>query len=112
MGVLKQILRKILGTSGSDSDSDNMIKYVRQHRRYLILLFVLAIIYISNGLIYELEIRKQNSLERDLLKVKVKYNIKLNEFRKFGNYQNINELLNKHGLNLEEPATPPIMVEK
>jgi hypothetical protein len=112
MSIFKQILRKILGTSGSDSDSDSIIDYIGQHRRYLILLFVLAIVYISNGLIYDLEVREQSRLERDLLKVKVRYNMKLNEFQKFGNYQNITNLSNRYGLELEEPTTPPIKVDK
>jgi cell division protein FtsL len=76
------------------------------------LLFVLVIIYISNGLIYDLEIRKQNRLEEQLLKVRTRYNVKLNEFNEFHSYQNIIDLVNKYGLNLEEPSNPPLKVEK
>jgi cell division protein FtsL len=63
-------------------------------------------------LIYDLEIRKQNRLEERLLKVRTKYNVKLNEFNEFHSYQNIIDLANKYGLNLEEPSNPPFKVKK
>jgi hypothetical protein len=61
---------------------------------------------------YDLEIRRQNRLEEDLLRAKVKYNTKLTDFMEFNNYGKLLELSNKHGLNLEEPEKPPIKVEK
>jgi cell division protein FtsL len=70
------------------------------------------ILYISNGLIYDLEIRRQNKLEEDLLRAKVLYNTKLLEFTEFSSYQKLLDLLNKHGLNLEESDNPPFKVEK
>jgi hypothetical protein len=69
-------------------------------------------LYISNGLIYDLEIRRQNKLEEDLLRAKVKYNMRLIDFMKFSNYQNLIDLSNKYNLQLEEPENPPIKVEK
>jgi cell division protein FtsL len=112
MTVLRQILRRILTSSGSNNDADIVIKYVQKHHKYLILIFILAIIYISNPLIYDLEVRKQNRLEERLLKVRTKYNMRLNEFNEFYSYRNIIDLANKYGLNLEEPSSPPIKVEK
>jgi hypothetical protein len=38
--------------------------------------------------------------------------MKLKDFMKFGNYKNIIDLSNKYDLQLEEPDTPPIKVEK
>jgi hypothetical protein len=70
------------------------------------------IFYISNGLIYDLEIRKQNQLEENLLRAKIKYNTKLQEFMEYRNYRKLLELSNRHGLNLEEPAKPPVKVKK
>jgi hypothetical protein len=76
------------------------------------LVFFLIILYISNGLIYDLEVRRQNKLDEDLLRAKVKYNLKLKEFIEFSNYRNILDLSNKYDLKLEEPNKPPIRVEK
>jgi hypothetical protein len=63
-------------------------------------------------LIYDLEIRRQNQLEENLLRSKVKYYFKLEEFMEFNSYGKLIELSNKHGLNLEEPDKPPIKIEK
>jgi cell division protein FtsL len=112
MKILRQILRRILAFTDSNNDADIVIKYVQKHYKYLILIFVLAIIYISNPLIYGLEVKKQNRLEEQLLKVRTKYNVKLNEFNEFHSYRNIIDLANKYGLNLEEPSSPPLKVEK
>jgi hypothetical protein len=70
------------------------------------------ILYISNGLIHDLEIRRQDRLEENLLRAKTKYNMKLHEFMEYGNYMKLLELSNKYGLELEEPNTPPIKVKK
>ncbi|MDR2773319.1 MAG: hypothetical protein LBC19_01020 [Tannerella sp.] len=107
MKIFKQI--SIFATA---NDEDNMIIFVRKHYKYIMLIFVLMILYISNGLIYDLEVRRQHRLEEDLLRAKVKYNMKLNDFMEFNSYKKLLELSNKHGLNLEEPKTPPIKVEK
>jgi hypothetical protein len=106
MKIFKQILATAVG------DDDYIIVIIRKHYKYLILIFVLIILYISNGLIYELEIRRQNKLEEDLLRAKVKYNMKLTEFMEFGNYRNLIDLSNKYNLRLEEPEKPPMKVEK
>jgi hypothetical protein len=106
MGIFKKIL-----ATAADND-DNIIIFVRKHYRYLMLIFVLIILYISNGLIYELEIKHQSKLEEELLRAKVKYNMKLKEFIEFGNYRNMIDLSNKYDLKLEEPNKPPIKVEK
>jgi hypothetical protein len=76
------------------------------------MLFVLIIIYISTGLIYDLQIREQNRLENTLLRVRTKYNMQLLEYREFSNYQNLIRQLERHNLDLEEPATPPLKVKK
>ncbi|MDR1886954.1 MAG: hypothetical protein LBQ70_03475 [Prevotellaceae bacterium] len=99
MGILRQIL------------TVDIIKYIQKHYVYLITLCVLAVLYISNGLIYDLEIDKHNRLENSLLKSKTRYNMKLNEFMEFGNYRNIINLSNKYNLGLEAPDSPPVKVE-
>jgi hypothetical protein len=62
-------------------------------------------------LIYDLELKKQNQLDEDLLRVKIRYNMKLQEFMEFSSYQKLLELSNKHNLNLEEPEKPPIKIK-
>jgi hypothetical protein len=106
MGMFKKILEI------AAKDDDNMMIFVQKHYKYIILVFALIILYISNGLIYDLELRQQRHLEEDLLKARVKYNTKFIEFREFSNYQNIINLSNKYNLGLEEPAKPPIKIEK
>jgi hypothetical protein len=69
------------------------------------------ILYISNGLIYELEIRKRSRLEENLLRAKVKYDSKLQELMEYRNYRKLLELSKKYGLGLEEPKEPPIKIE-
>jgi hypothetical protein len=91
---------------------DNMTIFVRNHYKYILLIFVIMLLYISNGLIYDLEIRKQNQMKEDLLRSKIRYNMKLLEFMEFGSYKKLLELSNKYGLHLEEPENPPIKVEK
>jgi hypothetical protein len=70
------------------------------------------ILYISNGLIYDLELGKQNQLKEKLLRAKVRYNLKFQDFMEFNNYGKLLELSEKHGLNLEEPDKPPIRIKK
>jgi hypothetical protein len=94
------------------NEDDKLIRYIIKHYKYLILIFVLIIIYITNGLIYELEIRRQNELENTLLRSRTRYNMKFMEFIDFYNYKNLIDLSNRYGLGLEEPAQPPIKVEK
>jgi cell division protein FtsL len=72
----------------------------------------MILLYISNGLIYDLEIRRQSQLEEKLLRSKVKYNLKLQDFMEFNSYGKLLELSKKHGLNLEEPNNPPTKIEK
>jgi hypothetical protein len=112
MGIIKKILSRIMASPSPNDDADIVIGFVKKHSGYFALLFVLAIFYISNGLVYDLEIREQNRQGERLLEIKAKYNMKLKEFNEYGNYQNISNLVNKHGLNLEEPSSPPIKVEK
>jgi hypothetical protein len=76
------------------------------------LIFFLIILYISNGLIYDLEIRRQGKLEENLLRARAKYNMKLTEFMEFFNYRNIIDMSNKYDLDLEEPKDPPIKIKK
>jgi hypothetical protein len=106
MKIFKRILTTVAG------NDDNIIIFVRKHYKYLMLIFVLIILYISNGLIYELEVRRQNQLEENLLRAKVKYNMKLKEFTEFYNYRNLIDLSNKYDLKLEKSNKPPIKVEK
>ncbi|MDR1582817.1 MAG: hypothetical protein LBS55_06095 [Prevotellaceae bacterium] len=106
MGIFKQIL------AIAANDDDNILVFIKKHYKYIILIFILIILYISNGLIYDLEIRQQRKLEENLLKARVKYNTKLIEFREFGNYSNIINLSKKYNLGLEEPEKPPMKVEK
>ncbi|MDR2285868.1 MAG: hypothetical protein LBE04_00090 [Prevotellaceae bacterium] len=106
MKIFKQILATV-----ADND-DNIIIFVRKHYKYLILIFILIILYISNGLIYELEVKQQNRLEERLLRSKIRYNLKLKEFTEFYNYRNLINLSNKYDLKLEESTNPPIKVEK
>jgi cell division protein FtsL len=70
------------------------------------------LLYISNGLIYDLEIRRQSQLEEKLLRSKIKYNLRLQDLMEYNSYGKLLELSKKHGLNLEEPDNPPIKVEK
>jgi hypothetical protein len=93
-------------------EDNRLIKYVVRHYKYLILIFILAIIYISNGLIYELEIRKQNNLESELLRARTRYNIRFIEFIEFSSYKNILDRSTQYNLGLEPPSQPPYKVEK
>jgi hypothetical protein len=101
---MKGILRKIF--------SGGAMEYVQKHYKYLILLFILAVIYISNGLILALAIKEQEELNDKLLRSKARYNQNLKEVVKFNNYQNLIELSKKYNLGLEEPDNPPLKVEK
>jgi hypothetical protein len=102
---------KQTATPTSNRD-DSMMIFVRKHYKYIMLIFVIMLLYISNGLIYDLELRKQNQLEEDLLRSKIQYNMKLLEFREFGSYKKLLDLSNRYGLHLEEPENPPFKVEK
>jgi cell division protein FtsL len=106
MGMFKKILPTVAG------NNDFLTVFVRKHYKYLMLVFVLIILYISNGLIYDLEVRRQNKLDESLLRAKVKYNMKFMEFIEFSSYRNIIDLSNKYDLKLEESNRPPIKVEK
>jgi hypothetical protein len=106
MGIFNRI-EKI-----AKKDNDNIITFVRKHYKYMILIFVIMVLYISNGLIYDLELRNQNKLKEKLLRAKVRYNLKFQDFMEFNNYSKLLELSEKHGLNLEEPDKPPIKVSK
>ncbi|MDR3246382.1 MAG: hypothetical protein LBT50_08120 [Prevotellaceae bacterium] len=92
--------------------SGSAMEYVQKHYKYLILLFILAVIYISNGLISALAIREQEDLNDKMLRSKTRYNQNLKEVMKFNNYQNLIELTKKYNLGLEEPDKPPLKVEK
>ncbi|MDR2383892.1 MAG: hypothetical protein LBD76_08450 [Prevotellaceae bacterium] len=105
-----KLLKRILMTAGGDDDS--LIIFVWKHYKYIMLIFVLMILYISNGLIHDLEIKRQNQLKEDLLRAKVRYNTKLREFMETGSYRKLLELSDKYGLELEAPDTPPIKIEK
>jgi hypothetical protein len=70
------------------------------------------ILYISNGLVHDLEIKRQNQLKEELLRAKIRYNTKLREFMESCSYRKLLELSDKYGLELEEPNTPPIKIEK
>jgi hypothetical protein len=100
MGILKKILNV------------SIIRYVQRHRKYFLLLFALAFLYITYGLMFALEIKEQERLEELLLRSKARYNINLKEVMKFNNYQNLIELSKKYNLGLEEPEKPPLKVEK
>jgi hypothetical protein len=100
MGILNKIF------------SVSIIRYVQKHRKYLLLLFGLAFLYITYGLMFALEIKEQERLEEILLRSKARYNINLKEVMKFHNYQNLIELSKKYNLGLEEPEKPPFKVEK
>ncbi|MDR0386148.1 MAG: hypothetical protein LBH60_08740 [Prevotellaceae bacterium] len=107
MRIFKQIFAAATGAG-----EDNTIIFVRKHYKYIMLIFFLIVLYISNGLMYELEVRRQDKLEEKLLRAKVKYNTKLLDFRKFFNYRNLLDLSEKYDLKLEAPDRPPIKVEK
>jgi hypothetical protein len=108
---MKRIFKRIR-TSAGGGDDDSLIIFVRKHYKYIMLIFVIMILYISNGLVHDLEIKRQNRLTEDLLRAKVRYNTKLREFMEFGSYKNLLELSDKYGLELEEPDTPPIKTGK
>lgn len=110
--IYKNILGKIMSNPAPNDDADVVTGYIHRHYKYFILLFVLAIIYISNGLIYDLALREQSRHEEQLLEIKAKYNMKQKEFNEHVSYRNIINLINKHGLNLEESSSPPVKVEK
>jgi hypothetical protein len=107
MGTFKQIF-----TAPDGNDDDSTVIFVKKHYRYIILVFILIILYISNGLIYDLEIKRQNQLEEDLLRARTRYNIQLIEFFDFFNYRNMIDLSDKYELGLEEPEKPPVKVKK
>ncbi|MDR0560515.1 MAG: hypothetical protein LBG92_10115 [Prevotellaceae bacterium] len=90
-------MRKIIRILQAALSGDAM-KYVVRHRKFLLFLFVIALIYIGNGLVFALEDNKHRKLEKMSQKYKTEYYIKLSKFSKLSRYSNLPKLLKKHGL--------------
>lgn len=100
-----QIIRTIL--------AGDALAYVIKYRKFMIFLFVMAIIYISNGLMYNLEIKTYKDLETKLMRSKARYSVRLEEMARLGKYSNLLELLKKHNRqDLKIAKEPPINISE
>ncbi|MDR2465776.1 MAG: hypothetical protein LBD35_00150 [Prevotellaceae bacterium] len=93
--------------------NDKAMEYLTVNRKYLLFLVLLALLYITNGLMFALDTDKREMLESKLSTCKVKYNLLFSEYSSLAGYSNLRVLLRKHGLNdLRESDVPPVRIGK
>ncbi|MDR2425068.1 MAG: hypothetical protein LBD59_10165 [Prevotellaceae bacterium] len=105
MNKFVKIIRTVL--------AGDALEYVIKYRKFMMFLFILAIIYISNGLMYNLEIKKYKDLETQLMRSKAQHSVRLEEMARLGKYSNLLELLKKHNRqDLKISREPPVNIGK
>lgn len=93
--------------------NDKAMEYLTMNRNYLLFLVLLALLYITNGLMFALDTDKREMLENKLSTCKVRYNLLFSEYSGLTGYSNLRTLLRRHGLDdLKESDVPPVKIQR
>lgn len=87
-------------------------KFVKAHWRFMLFLFALSVIYISNRHIFARTIRENSALRREVAKSKAKYITKSAELVRLKKRSQILLEIERRNINLEESKTPPQRVKE
>lgn len=87
-------------------------KFVKAHWRYILFLFVLSVIYISNRHIFARTIRENAVLRNEMAKSKAKYITKSAELVRLKKRSQILLEIERRKIDLEESKNPPKRVKQ
>lgn len=87
---------------------DNLVKIFNKHWKYIMMLVVLAIFYISNGYTVEKLIRKRNALEKEVKELRFESVHAAADLMFIRKQSEVLKRVNELGLDLEESKEPPI----
>jgi hypothetical protein len=91
--------------------NDKAMEYLTVNRNYLLFLVLLALLYITNGLMFAMDTDRREMLENRLSTCKVRYNLLFSEYSSLTGYSNLRVLLRRHGLDdLRESDLPPVRI--
>ncbi|MDR3180600.1 MAG: hypothetical protein LBT61_01560 [Prevotellaceae bacterium] len=83
-----------------------------KHRRYVLLLFVLTICYISQHYYVEQTVYAAKKMENELERTRMEYTIRSSELMRLSKYSAVEQELKKRNMTLVAPARPPKQIRK
>ena len=86
-------------------------KGFRKFLPLIIILFILSLVYINNRFRYEALVKENNELKEVKLDLQTTELIKICQYKKVSSRSAVAQRLRELGSNLEEPQTPPIVIE-
>lgn len=85
--------------------------FVKGQKKYILLLFILSLIYISNRHIFARTIRENAKFRKEAARSKAKYVTKSAELVRLRKRSNILKEIEKRNMGLVESTTPPIVLK-
>ena len=108
----KKSIDNTIGWKSIFSGSVLQSNFIYKQRWYILLLFILSIIYISNRYIADKTLRYSSKIKTGMSEKKAEYVTKSSELMRMSKRSQVLEQIKKRNIDLKESKTPPKRVKK